>query len=210
MRPLGREGRHGVPFRARPAVEEMERILKPNEIALYLFTALHLQNSFPGHLLRNHPVGLNREKVDEFFLDAVCRLNDDDRFFAGVGERDSRRLHPYLMKYVVLFFDHSFFPERPWEEILRDYVNGPSFRNRTPAPGVSMDVREAVVVFEMTVEEYRGMTRSELAKCYRRKAGECHPDRGGEHEAFIRLSAAYEVLLERLEPGATHRPGDGQ
>jgi curved DNA-binding protein CbpA len=41
------------------------------------------------------------------------------------------------------------------------------------------------------------MSRGELTRRYRKLAMECHPDRGGESEAFVRLQASYERLLRR-------------
>jgi predicted 2-oxoglutarate/Fe(II)-dependent dioxygenase YbiX len=34
-----------------------------------------------------------------------------------------------------------------------------------------------------------------LSRLYRRRAQELHPDKGGDHETFLRLTAAYHKLL---------------
>ncbi len=39
------------------------------------------------------------------------------------------------------------------------------------------------------------MSGRELTRLYRQRAKNLHPDTGGEHEVFIRLTAAYEQLL---------------
>jgi DnaJ-domain-containing protein 1 len=53
-----------------------------------------------------------------------------------------------------------------------------------------------------TAEAYRrldlraGADESEVRRAYRRKVKEVHPDRGGDEEAFKRVTEAYETLLE--------------
>jgi len=42
------------------------------------------------------------------------------------------------------------------------------------------------------------MNKKSLARLYRKKAQEMHPDKGGDAEAFILLTAAYEELLPSL------------
>jgi curved DNA-binding protein CbpA len=39
------------------------------------------------------------------------------------------------------------------------------------------------------------MDRKALLRCYRRRAKETHPDRGGDEGAFIQITQAYETLL---------------
>jgi hypothetical protein len=41
------------------------------------------------------------------------------------------------------------------------------------------------------------MSRRSLARLYRRKAQALHPDKGGNHEAFIRLTEGYRELVRR-------------
>lgn len=37
---------------------------------------------------------------------------------------------------------------------------------------------------------------AEIKSAYRRKAVECHPDKGGEHTSMVKLNAAYELAVE--------------
>jgi len=37
-------------------------------------------------------------------------------------------------------------------------------------------------------------TREEAQKAYRKKAAECHPDRGGSHEDMVKVNAAWEAI----------------
>jgi DnaJ-class molecular chaperone len=39
------------------------------------------------------------------------------------------------------------------------------------------------------------MNKNDLAKLYRQKAHEHHPDKGGDHDEFVRLTEAYEQLV---------------
>ncbi|MCG6892364.1 MAG: DnaJ domain-containing protein [Desulfobacteraceae bacterium] len=41
------------------------------------------------------------------------------------------------------------------------------------------------------------MSRQELTKRYRQRARKYHPDKGGSHEAFVRLTRSYRILLQR-------------
>ena len=40
----------------------------------------------------------------------------------------------------------------------------------------------------------RDATQAEIKKQYYKLARECHPDKGGTHEEFIRINDAYELL----------------
>lgn len=41
-------------------------------------------------------------------------------------------------------------------------------------------------------------TKEEVQKAFRKKAAECHPDKGGSHEDMIRVNAAWEAI-QRLK-----------
>jgi hypothetical protein len=179
-------------------IEGMEQNLRPHEIRSYLYTAFHIQAYFPGHLLRNHPVGLDPETVDGYFLEELCCLNEDSLFFKGtsVDHKRKRRLHPYLEKYVILYFDHDFEIGGMWQEYAREFVWGRQFRGPQPSRA-SMAVHEALVIVEIEEGEFKEMTREDLARCYRRRAKAIHPDQGGDHDGFVRLAEAYQCLLAR-------------
>jgi curved DNA-binding protein CbpA len=40
------------------------------------------------------------------------------------------------------------------------------------------------------------MSRRDLVRLYRRKAQELHPDKGGDHDKFVRLTAAYHEVIK--------------
>lgn len=178
-------------------IEEMERVLRPHETRAYLYASLNLEMYFHGSLLKHHPLALDPEKVDQCFLDEVCALNQDKRFFLGVDDRAPDTLHDYLKRYVILYFDAS--PAAHME--YADFSQ--FFRNRrtgatsaSPVTGVSTG--EALARFEITEEELKLMKEEDLRRLYRRKAKDAHPDGGGRHDAFLELTEAYETLLRLL------------
>jgi hypothetical protein len=176
-------------------IEGMENVLRPHEMRSYIFTALQLQAYFPHHLLRNHPLALDPEKVDECFLDALCCLNKDTEFFAGVDCHDGASLHPHLSKYLILYFD-SDFGHNGWPEYLEEFLRWKQSHRSIPAAR-RMDVSAACKVLGMSREEAAGLERKDLVRLYRKKAKEHHPDRGGDKECFIQMTEAFACLLEQ-------------
>lgn len=176
-------------------LERMEYALRDRELFDYLYAALNLQAYFPDHPLRNYPSGLDRERVDSCFLGEICALNHDERYFAGVDDHSPDLLHPYLRRYVVMYFDYAENATHQAFEHMRHF-GGARPRFRPPAPEHSgPSFEEALLTFSLTLEEFRASTKKELSSRYRKKAMKRHPDQGGDHEAFVKLKAAYEVLL---------------
>jgi hypothetical protein len=175
-------------------LEGMECLLRPHEMRLYLFTALHLQTHFPHHLLRNHPEALDQETVDNCFLETLCCMNNDEAYWAGMERCDRTTLHPYLARYLILFFDSDFDQsQRP--EFIREFINRQrAYRRLSTARRMGID--DACRVFGVSREEAARMTGKELVRMYRRKAKELHPDRGGDKDSFIRMGEAFACLAE--------------
>jgi len=175
-------------------IERMERELKPQEVRPYLYTAFHLQSWFPHHPMRHRPAALDPERVDECFLEELCRLNRDPLFFRGVSNHRRDSLHPYLRKYAILYFD-SQFAWRPFAaEDLRDRMWWRQFRQ--PVSGQpALQTDEACRRLGISREEYGNMNHEELIRCYRRRAKALHPDGGGDHDSFVALTEAYECLM---------------
>ncbi len=175
-------------------LEEMERILRPQEIKAYIFTAFHLQAHFPHHLLRDHPSALDPDKVDALFLEQVCRLNGDPAFFRGAEHHDSQVLQASLVRYVILYFDHAFGGDM-WEDWLENFMRrGRPWRRQTPGDQ-EVSNEEACAILGISTEECRKMDRDDLMRLYRERAKEAHPDKGGDHESFLKVKKAYESLL---------------
>lgn len=180
-------------------LQEMEWELPPYEIRRYLYTAFGLERHF-GHLLtRYQPEALDPFKVEEVFQEDLCRLNRDDHFFWGVDDHDPAVLHPYLRKYAILYYDSPLDPRIVWDEYVADFVWRHRFSRRpgTFSGGLSVSEKEACRCLGIPLVDFEKMDREELIRIYRRLALESHPDRGGDKEAFIRVTAAYECLLRR-------------
>jgi curved DNA-binding protein CbpA len=60
-----------------------------------------------------------------------------------------------------------------------------------------MNRDEALEVFGLTTREFAAMDKREITKIFRKKALETHPDKGGDHDAFVRVIEAYKTLLKR-------------
>jgi hypothetical protein len=170
-------------------LEDMERELPPWETRPYLYTALRCQDQFQHLLTRNRPEALDPDRVDDVFVQNVCRLNLDGSFFSGVPGHDPDRLHDYLVRYIILYFDQP--RQGPWREYVEDFI----WKSQIPA--FSGNEKEACRLLGIDPEAFHDMDRRNLTRAYRAKAKEAHPDRGGENETFVRVQAAYELLLQR-------------
>jgi hypothetical protein len=178
---------------------DMELALPPNETYRYLYTAFGLEIRFRQMLTRYRPEALDPFKVEAFFLQDLCRLNQDKRFFSGVDDHDPALLHPYLRKYVILYFDNPFDPRILYDDDVADFVRSRQFYKRSGASSgpMSESEKQACTRLGITVAEFGKMDRRELIRLYRRSAMKSHPDKGGEKEIFVRMKAAYECLLKR-------------
>ncbi len=178
-------------------MERMELVLAPHEWRVYVYTAFHLQNHFRHLLTRNHPSALDPERVDELFLEDICRLNRNEQFFRGVAPYDHQSLHPYLIKYLILYFDNDFVPGTIWNQYVKDFMWQHQFHRKAKPPShPSPSNDEACRCLEISVEDFKKMDRQKLTRCYRRLAKKTHPDRGGDGRHFVEIKAAYETLLQ--------------
>lgn len=178
-------------------IEGMEAELRPREFMSYIYTAFNLESYFSNHLLRHHPAALDPEKIDSFFLEEICSINQDARFFRGMDRDSIYPLHPMLQKYVIIYFDGSVMAGNTWSEAIKERLRQRMNRART-APSSQMGKEEALEVIGIAESELQCMTLNRLTKHYRRKAQEMHPDKGGDHEGFLKLTEAYNILLSML------------
>jgi hypothetical protein len=109
---------------------------------------------------------------------------------------DAGRLHDYLVRYVIMYFDNDY-GRSPW---LADYIRQFMDSRRhyaPPPPRTTVSTAEAVSIFGIGKEEVHSMNRRTLSRLYRKKAREFHPDQGGDSKLFIKLTEAYQTLLKR-------------
>jgi hypothetical protein len=170
---------------------QMETVLRPREIKSYCYVIFNLQRCFTQRVAKETPEFLDQDEVDRCFVEELCALDADPSFWPGMP--DSGRLHDYLVRYAVMFFDHDYGSRSLAEEYLRDFMN--RHREHRPPESVAVSMEEAGGIFGKSREALKKMTRRDLGRLFRRRAQELHPDKGGSHETFLRLTAAYHRLL---------------
>jgi hypothetical protein len=103
------------------------------------------------------------------------------------------RLNEHLVRYAVMYFDHEFEVRSPAEAFVREFIN--RHRAYRPPASVAASLQEMAEVFAASRDALKQMSGRELTRLYRRRAQELHPDKGGDHERFVRLSQAYVQLM---------------
>ena len=172
--------------------QEMEDKLPPAERKYYVYLTLDLASQFNGHTARQSPLGLDPERLDQVFLDLLCRLNRDPEFVKA--DPGDGFLSDYLVHYAVWWFDYEFGRIPGPGRISGDFFHYHSRYRQPSAPDHGPDLARAIRVFGLDPEEWRKMSREDLTRIYHRQAMQLHPDQGGDPEAFIELSQAYERL----------------
>ena len=182
--------------RSRDEIEQhflqAERILRPHEQKAYVFVIFGLQRFFNQSFARVMPQGLDQEMVDRYFMEEICRLNDNPRFWAGMNASDS--LRDYLMRYLFMYYDNEYGQDRFMESILRQFRDAHR-RHRWPTRTPAVSLASASTIFGVDGDTLKQMDRRELSRLFRQKAMERHPDQGGRHRDFIRLSEAYKSIM---------------
>jgi hypothetical protein len=166
---------------------QLEKNLHPREYKRYVYVIFDLQRYFRASPARTIPQTLDQDELDEYFIKDLCRLHRDEFFWAGFSTREE--LHEYLVRYAIMFFDYEFDGGSAWDEYLHNFINSRRF-HRPPPSHIKI-----VEIFGVAAEDLKAMNKSELTKLYRQKAHELHPDKGGEHDAFVKLAEAYKQLL---------------
>jgi hypothetical protein len=173
---------------------EDEARLPSKEIKTYIYTIFDLQRHFNAIFAREMPQALDQEHVENHLLDDLCALNRDPVFWAGMAMDPS--LHPYLIRYLILFFDTEYRKPRFLEDLEFERMNRRRYHRQTQKP-MDQVYAEASSVFGVPHGELKRMGKREIQRMYRKKAREFHPDHGGSHERFIDLSRLYEELMAR-------------
>ena len=172
---------------------DMEQQLNPREYKAYAYVIFNINQFFTESFAKKRPQDLKQGDVDEYFVDEICKLNQDHTFWAGMQTTTS--LHAYLIRYLLMYIDYDFAPRSWVEDYIRNFVN--SRRDyQSPFKAGSVTLKEAGSIFGESREVLKKMSRPELVRLFRRKAQEFHPDKGGNHEKFVALTRAYHVLLK--------------
>ena len=174
---------------------QMESVLDANEKKTYAFVIFDIPGHFVGKLARNFPQALSQKKVDDCFVEEICRLDSDEKFWAGMPRSDI--LHEHLVRYVCWFFDHDYAESRYLDQLVYDWMaRRRQFNPPRPKPFMALD--EALSVMGVSQKDLAEMTVKTLTRQYRKMARKYHPDTGGGHNRFIKLNQAYEDLLRKV------------
>ena len=171
---------------------DMESQLNPREYKAYTYVIFDINQFFNESFAKKRPQYLKQGDIDDHFIEEICSLNRDLTFWAGM--QTASRLHEYLVRYVLMYFDYDF-ASRSWvEDYIRNFINSRrDYQSPFGAGSVSWD--EAGAIFGETKDALKTMSRQKLIRIFRRRAQELHPDKGGEPEKFVELTQAYDMLL---------------
>jgi len=172
----------------------MERCLEPSERKVYTFVIFDLQRFFTESWAKKIPQGLNEAKMDKHFLKEICCLSSDKAFRGEI--EDCTSLNEHLIRYAVMFFDYDFGPDTFWQDYVKQFMDARR-KHRPPPNRSSVSLDEASVIFGVKKDALSTMTQRGLERLYRRVAQKVHPDKGGTHEQFIRLTETYHELMAR-------------
>lgn len=173
---------------------DLEQALYADQVKAYLFTVFNLQRHFTESFARSLPQGLDQERMDALFVDELCRLNDDRSFWQRMESVDG--LQPYLIRYLILFFDYDFNQAESLNRYIREFLA--SHRQfRFPEQKGAMSLEEASGIFGEPAERLTKLTKRELRRLFRKRAKELHPDTGGDPEQFVRLQEAFAELRRK-------------
>ncbi|MBU4288156.1 MAG: J domain-containing protein [Proteobacteria bacterium] len=172
---------------------ESEGILDPSELKSYVYVIFDLQRFSSKLTAKTMPQALDQKKVDEHFIEEVCRLNKDRSFWAGMTIRPG--LNEYLIRYIIIFFDNEYGQSYFLHDYIKNFIDSKRFyAPHSNKSSVTLD--EAITIFGIKKDKLKKMSRRGLTALYRHMAKKHHPDKGGEHDKFIKLTEAYQELLK--------------
>ena len=172
-------------------IHALEDGLRPDEFKKYVFVIFDLQQKFKESYAAFMPEALEEERMEEVFIEEICRLNGDSTFWQD--KEYSPFLRKHLHSYLSLFFD-SHFTQRSYEYDFYKSFSRAHRKFAWPQKNAAVTDEETGRIFGENIDELKGMSLQELRRIFRRKAKEHHPDSGGKSENFIKLLAAFESL----------------
>ena len=172
---------------------EMEQQLNPREYKAYAYVIFNINQFFTESFSKKRPQYLKQSDVDGYFIDEICKLNQDRAFWTGMPNKSS--LHDYLIRYILMYFDYDYAPRSWVEDYIRHFINS-HHDYQMPFNEGSVTMDKASSIFGESKAALKKMNRKELVRLFRHRALELHPDKGGDHEKFVELTQAYHVLLK--------------
>lgn len=167
-----------------------ENALDYTEYRQYVYVIFNLQRFFSETAARIMPGGLDQEKLDALFEEETCCFYNDKSFGAGLEENMLTR---FLSRYAIMFFDYGFDSGSYLDDYLRQFMNS---RRTFKFPEKKVAMQEASNLFGVSQDELKKMSKRDLTRLYRKLAHEHHPDKGGEHDQFVKLTEVYTILLK--------------
>ena len=172
----------------------MEQEIRPWEMRGYLYAIFDIPKRFSTRMSRFIPEAQELDLIDSYFLKELCALYRDKTYLdQGAMETDTRGLHPYLRKYLILYFD-TFFASKGAGYIGGRFRTHGAYRSPRAARPEDTDYLDLMGI---SPEEFKTIDKDSLTRIFRKRAMELHPDKGGDHEKFILLEEAYQVLMRR-------------
>jgi hypothetical protein len=173
-------------------VEQERGSLAEEEVRNYLFAVFHLARFFQQSYARQAPQMLESDEVDGFFIQELCGLAASTSFWHGMATADG--LPQYLQRYLCLWVDYDYGGNPLLAEHIRRFMN--DHRTfRFPESAQAMSSQEYQELFKADLPALTKMSKRQLTRLYRQQAMRLHPDTGGDHEIFVRLTEAYNRLL---------------
>ncbi|SMC97790.1 DnaJ domain-containing protein [Desulfocicer vacuolatum DSM 3385] len=167
-----------------------------SEFKTYVYSSLNLQRCFESFLAKQMPQALDQEEVDNCFINELCAVN---KSLFPPSTKSAASLHPFLHRYVIMFFDHGYAHSTLLDEFAHNFMN--RHRRTHPPPGSAktpISLKQALANMELDHSIFQAMTSKQLTRHYRTLARKHHPDKGGEKKQFIALNEAYEYLMEKM------------
>lgn len=173
------------------AFRAMEGALDPGEYRNYIYAIFNLHVYFTASYAMYLPEALPEDEVADYFIEALCTLNSARSFWQN--DSSHRRLHPHLVRYLVMFFDYIPRNRNYQDDFVRQFMNE---HRRFSWPDRSAEIEEERVVelYGKQLKSLKKMAPKELNRLYRKKALKLHPDQGGNHEDFVELNRIYQLL----------------
>ena len=168
-----------------------EAVLKIRELKTYVYTALDLQRHFKSFMATRMPHVLDQDKVADYCVEDLCRVNRT--LYPEAGS-----LSPFLVRYLIMFFDYDYDDSDLLDDMSWDFINRHRGHRPGKAPGPSVSVNKALNTFGLDKAAYKAMDKKALTRAYRKLARKHHPDQGGSHAQFVTLNESYQALLEGL------------
>ena len=174
-------------------LENMEFMLSLHEKRMYLYAMFDIPRRFAPRLTRFVPDAQDQDLIDKYLLEEICKLDQDPTFLnQGAVPWKARGLHPYLRKYLIQYFDILY----KWPITDSRAGHGTTGHKAWPPPAKSSDEKHFKAM-GISANEFSCIGKKEFTLLFRRKAQELHPDKGGNHETFIALQQAYQILIRR-------------